>query len=128
MPTNHDHEAAEREAYPQLTGRAREAVLARGHRQATHTGQVLFYVGDRDIDGLLSGRAAVLTATVTEPGQIVVLTRPQLRVVLAESPQLADVVLRAFLARRQLEVSEFLGGVQVIGSSFSPDTMRLRRF
>lgn len=57
-----------------------------------------------DIDGFLTGRAAVVTATVRAPGEIVVLDRHQLRALLADVPELCDTILQAFLSRRRIEL------------------------
>ncbi|MGH3928574.1 MAG: Crp/Fnr family transcriptional regulator [Pseudonocardiaceae bacterium] len=80
-----------------------------------------------DIDGFLTGRAALVTAEVRDPGEIVVLDREGLRAAITDRPDLADTVLQAFLSRRRIELAGRLGGVQVIGSRFSPDTLRPRR-
>jgi thioredoxin reductase (NADPH) len=52
-----------------------------------------------------------------------------LKQVLNQRPALSDLVLQAFIARRQLlrESSEFTG-LRVIGSRYSPDTFRVRDF
>lgn len=81
-----------------------------------------------DIDGFLTGRAAVVTATVRDPGEVVVLSRQGLHALVADQPELNDTILHAFLSRRWLEFEGEFGGVQVIGSRFSPDTLRLRQF
>ena len=53
----------------------------------------------------------------------------ELRKVLNQDPQLSDIILQAFIARRQLmrESPEFTG-LRVIGSRYSRDTFRIRDF
>src|SRR5262249_56163776 len=52
-----------------------------------------------------------------------------LRVVLNQCPALSDIILQAFIARRQLlrESPDFIG-LRVIGSRYSADTFRVRDF
>ena len=52
-----------------------------------------------------------------------------LRHVLNQCPGLSDIILQAFIARRQLlrESPNFIG-LRVIGSRYSPDTFRVRDF
>src|SRR5207244_772334 len=57
------------------------------------------------------------------------MSEAELRKVLNQDPQLSDVILQAFIARRQLmrESPEFTG-LRVIGSRYSRDTFRIRDF
>ena len=76
---------------------------------------------------LLTGEAVYLTARVIEAGEVLEVTRTRLLEFLEREPVLADMVLRAYLARRALLIG--LGaGPRVIGSRYSPDTRRLRVF
>ena len=52
-----------------------------------------------------------------------------LRQVLNQCPNLSDIILQAFIARRQLlrESPDFIG-LRVIGSRYSTDTFRVRDF
>ena len=52
-----------------------------------------------------------------------------LKQVINQCPDLGDIILRAFMARRQLvRESGTFTGVRVIGSRYSPDTFRIREF
>ncbi|MGZ4612097.1 MAG: NAD(P)/FAD-dependent oxidoreductase [Kineosporiaceae bacterium] len=52
---------------------------------------------------------------------------PRLGDLVSREPQLGDLILRAFLIRRELLIG--LGaGMRIVGSRFSPDTRRLREF
>src|SRR6185503_3212443 len=57
------------------------------------------------------------------------ITRKNLRHVLNQCPRLSDIILQAFIARRQLlRESGMFKGLRVIGSRFSKDTFRIRDF
>jgi thioredoxin reductase (NADPH) len=52
-----------------------------------------------------------------------------LRTLLNQCPGLGDIILQAFIARRQLlRESPDYTGLRVIGSRYSPDTFRVRDF
>ena len=76
---------------------------------------------------LMTGEAVYLTARVVEAGEVLQVTPKDLRETLEHELSLADLILRAYLARRALLIG--LGaGPRVIGSRFSRDTQRLRVF
>jgi thioredoxin reductase (NADPH) len=78
---------------------------------------------------LLTGQKPYLTARVTEPGRVVVIPIPELRRLLAEETELADLILAALMARRVvLEQGEGARTLQIIGSRFSPETLHLRDY
>jgi len=77
--------------------------------------------------GLLTGQPALLTTVVREPGEILVTPVDRLRQLVARDTALGDLILHAYLARRNLAVG--LGaGIRIIGSRYSSDTRRLREF
>ncbi len=77
--------------------------------------------------GLLAGQAAFFTAVVREPGEVLVVPVPALRELVAQDPGVGDLVLRAYLLRREMLIG--LGaGFRIIGSRYSPDCGRLREF
>jgi thioredoxin reductase (NADPH) len=77
--------------------------------------------------GLLTGQPSFVSMVVREPGEILAVPLPRLRDLVSRKPQLGDLILRAFLIRRELLVG--LGaGMCIVGSRFSPDTRRLREF
>ncbi|MEA2361162.1 MAG: thioredoxin reductase [Thermoleophilaceae bacterium] len=77
--------------------------------------------------GLLSGQAALFTAVVREPGEVLAVPVERLRDLVQQDPTLADLILRAYLLRREYLIG--LGaGFKIVGSRFSPDTRRLREF
>jgi thioredoxin reductase (NADPH) len=76
---------------------------------------------------LMTGQPAYLTPVVREAGEAIVLSRDELKDVIAANQQLGDVILSAFIARRASLIG--LGsGVRLIGSHLSPDSRRLREF
>jgi thioredoxin reductase (NADPH) len=76
---------------------------------------------------LLIGQAAFFTAVVAEPGEVLAVPVERLREIVAEDAALGDLILRAYLLRRELLVG--LGaGLRIIGSRFDPETRRLREF
>ncbi|OZF40640.1 cyclic nucleotide-binding protein [Rhodococcus sp. 14-2483-1-1] len=77
--------------------------------------------------GLLEGQVAFYTAEAIEDGELLVTPAERVRELVAHDPVLSDLVLRAYLLRRHLLIG--LGsGFRIIGSCYSPDTLRLREF
>ncbi|MEA2272723.1 MAG: thioredoxin reductase [Solirubrobacteraceae bacterium] len=76
---------------------------------------------------LLTGQAAPYTAVVREVGEVLVVPVEELRTVVAQDAELGDLILHAYLVRRDMLIG--LGaGFRIVGSRFSPDTRRLREF
>ncbi|TDU91197.1 thioredoxin reductase (NADPH) [Kribbella voronezhensis] len=77
--------------------------------------------------GMLTGQQLFLSAVAQEPGEVLAVPLDQLRDLVPRDPRLADLILRAFLIRRSLQLT--LGaGFAIVGSRFSADTRRLREF
>jgi len=93
------------------------------HEVAVH--QPGEFTGDVDT---LSGRAALVTARATAPGEVLELTAAALRQAVDALPEVGEIVLKAFLTRRTLLLSDGFEGIKIIGSRFSPDAHRLRDF
>jgi thioredoxin reductase (NADPH) len=77
--------------------------------------------------GDLEGQAAFYTAEVVEPGEVLVVPTERVRALVVHDPALSDLILRAYLWRRCLLIQEG-SGFRIIGSCYSPDTVRLREF
>jgi thioredoxin reductase (NADPH) len=77
--------------------------------------------------GLLSGQPAFYTAVVQEAGEVLQVPLERLLRIVSEDAAFGDVVLRAYLLRREL-LSGLGAGLKIIGSPFVPDTRRLRDF
>jgi thioredoxin reductase (NADPH) len=76
---------------------------------------------------LLTGQGAFFTAIVREPGEVLVVPVERLRRLVTQDAELGDLVLRAYLVRREMLIG-FGAGFKVVGSRFSPDSRRLRDF
>lgn len=75
----------------------------------------------------LDSEPAFYTAAVVESGEALAIPAPEIQRVITSNPELSDLILRAYLIRRCLLVEEG-SGLRIIGSCYSPDTLRLRRF
>jgi thioredoxin reductase (NADPH) len=77
----------------------------------------------------LTGQTAYLTGRVSEAGRIHRITRSQFRHVMAEDPEVSDVLVRTFLARRDLLRGGVAArGIAILGSGLSAASMALRTF
>jgi thioredoxin reductase (NADPH) len=77
----------------------------------------------------LTGNPSVVSAIARGDCEVYEISREALRQALNQCPDLSDIVLQAFIARRQLlRQSPDFTGLRVIGSRFSPDTFRVRDF
>ncbi|HEY3904512.1 MAG TPA: FAD-dependent oxidoreductase [Streptosporangiaceae bacterium] len=76
---------------------------------------------------LLTGQAALYSAVVVEPGEILAVPVDRVRELLTKDAMLGDLILRSYLIRRSMLMG--LGtGMRIIGSRYSPDVRRLRDF
>ena len=77
----------------------------------------------------LTGTPRVVSAIARGDGELYEISGEALRRVLNQCPALSDIILQAFIARRQLmrESPDFTG-LRVIGSRYSADTFRVRDF
>lgn len=89
------------------------------HRAGQFTGDVTH----------LTGNPAVVSAVARCDCEVVTISNEALKQALNRCPGLSDVILQAFIARRQLlrEPGTFTG-LRVIGSRYSRDTFRVRDF
>src|SRR6184192_4076348 len=79
--------------------------------------------------GHLTGSPKVVSAIARSDCEVYEMSEAELRKVLNQDPEMSDLILQAFIARRQLmrESPEFTG-LRVIGSRYSRDTFRIRDF
>ena len=73
---------------------------------------------------LLSGQTVFLTAVAVEPMRYIAVEREALRRLLFEDGSLSDLLLRAFVERRELLQQRQGIGVEIVGSRASADTRR----
>jgi thioredoxin reductase (NADPH) len=77
----------------------------------------------------LTGRRSVVSAIARGEAVVYEIAGEALRRVLNQCPVISDILLQAFIARRQLlRDSPNFTGLRVIGSRYSPDTFRVRDF
>jgi thioredoxin reductase (NADPH) len=77
----------------------------------------------------ISGSPALVSAEAVAPTDAYEINAETLRKIVAQCPDLGDIILRAFLARRQLlRTCRLFHGLRVVGSRFSHDTFRVRDF
>jgi thioredoxin reductase (NADPH) len=77
----------------------------------------------------LTGQTAYLMARVTEAGRIHRISRAQFRRLMAAEPDLSDILLRTFLARRDLlRDGPAARAIAILGSALSADSLALRTF
>ncbi len=74
---------------------------------------------------LLSGQTVFLTAVVTAPLRYIAVEREELRRLLFEDGSLSDLLLPAFVQRRELLQREHGIGIEILGPRDSPATRRL---
>src|ERR687894_805561 len=74
---------------------------------------------------MLTGQAMYLTAVVRQGGEVLTIPRERLKEVVTEEPNLSDIILKAFLARRSYLMRAGVG-LRIIGSRHSRDAARLR--
>jgi thioredoxin reductase (NADPH) len=89
------------------------------HRKGQFTGDVSH----------LTGNPAVVSAVARGDTEVYEVSGDTLRRILNQCPTVGDIILQAFIARRQLlRASADFTGLRVIGSRYSPDTFRVRDF
>src|SRR5215212_3929166 len=74
---------------------------------------------------MLTGQGLYLSAVVREGGEVLAISRERLKEVVTEEPNLSDIILKAFLARRSYLMRTGVG-LRMIGSRHSSDATRLR--
>jgi thioredoxin reductase (NADPH) len=78
---------------------------------------------------LLTGQRAFLTARISKTGRMLSIPPAEFRRLMSSKPDLADVIFRALVDRREyLRSGEGARAVQIIGSRYSREAMELRAF
>lgn len=83
------------------------------------------FSGDIDV---LNGRPVVVTGEAGTDLEVFQLQGDCVRSIVGEYPGLGEIILRAFLMRRALLQANGSVGVLVVGSRYSPDSLRIREF
>jgi thioredoxin reductase (NADPH) len=77
----------------------------------------------------VTDRPAIVSAVARSDGEAYEISPDALRELLNNHPDVSDMVMQAFIARRQLLTAPgFFTGLRVIGSRYSQDTFRVRDF
>src|SRR5215211_592854 len=82
------------------------------------------FLGDLN---MLTEQPIYLSGVVRVGGEVLAIPRERLKEVLTEEPNLSDIILKAFLARRSYLMRTGVG-LRIIGSRHSNDATRLREF
>jgi len=77
---------------------------------------------------IISGRRALASLRVAEPGEVIDVKRDDLLALVQTDGELSDIFLRAFLLRRIELIAQGLGDVVLIGSVFCQSTLRVKEF
>ena len=77
---------------------------------------------------MLAGRPGVARIFVTEAGRVLEIDRGRLLALLQSDSELSEILMRAFILRRAEIIAQGLGDAVIVGSSHSPDTLRIREF
>jgi thioredoxin reductase (NADPH) len=89
------------------------------HRDRQFTGELTLF-NEREI--LVNGRAGA------EPTRIVRVRRADFRRMLQSEPDIAEIVMRAYILRRVGLIRHSQGGAVLVGPGHSADTLRLQHF
>ena len=77
---------------------------------------------------LLTGQRTFIEARMAEAGELIVVPQEAFRRMIATEPELSDTLLRAFVGRRTAMNSMPASPLRILGSTFSPESLRLREF
>jgi thioredoxin reductase (NADPH) len=110
--------------YPLIAIREGEAAIlnAAGHEIIRHGASG--FIGEMN---LMSGQTVYLTAVVTQPMRYIAVDRDVLRALLFEDGPLGDMLLSAFMARREALQQQGVG-IEVVGPRSSESTRRIVEF
>jgi thioredoxin reductase (NADPH) len=77
---------------------------------------------------LVTGRPALISAVARGDTEIFEISPSDIRRIMGERPALGELLLAAFIARRELLVASDFQGLRVLGAGSSRDTFRIRDF
>jgi thioredoxin reductase (NADPH) len=113
------------ETYPFIAIIEGEAAVLDGNGQEIVRHGASGFLGEMN---LLSGQTVFLTAVVTEPMRYIAVEREELRKLLLEDAPLSDILLSAFVARRELLQQRQGIGIEILGPRHSETTRQLVDF
>jgi thioredoxin reductase (NADPH) len=77
---------------------------------------------------MLAGRPALVRIRVSESGELIEIEREQLMPLVQTDSELSDILMCAFILRRVELIARGFGDVVLLGSTHSPDTLRIKEF
>jgi thioredoxin reductase (NADPH) len=77
---------------------------------------------------VISGQRALLRGQVMAPGEFLQIEPAEFRGIVAKDAELGDILMKAYILRRMLLISEEASNVLVLGSLNCANTLRLREF
>ena len=78
--------------------------------------------------GLLTGLKAILACEVTQPGRVLTISREGLRKVLSTVPAIAEHIITAFRARREMMMTTAAETLTIMGNEHSGEVQHIRQF
>jgi thioredoxin reductase (NADPH) len=111
--------------YPFIAIIEGEAAVLDGDGQEIVRHQAPGFIGEIN---LLSGQTVFLTAVATEPMRYIAVDREALRKLLFDDGSLSDLLLTAFIERRELLQQRQGIGIEIVGPRSAADTRRLLDF
>jgi thioredoxin reductase (NADPH) len=99
-------------------------VSVAGEVPVTEAGEGEF-TGDVD---MLSGRRSLVRARASVDSELLEINQDDLRRIVQTDAQLSEIFLKAFVRRRAQLIARGAGGLVLIGSGHSADTLRLKEF
>ena len=83
------------------------------------------FSGDIDV---ISGRPPIVQARAMTHMVLLEIPGEQVRHIVGEHPELGDIILGAFIARRAILQASNRAGIYILGSRYSPETLRIKEF
>jgi thioredoxin reductase (NADPH) len=117
--------SAKRAFYVLLEGRVEIASPAREGEERITIHAAGEFTGEVD---MMTGRQSLVGARALDATKVLEIDLAQLRHIVQTDAELSEIFLRAFALRRAHLIANKLGGIVLIGSSHSADTLRLKAF
>jgi len=117
--------SAKRGFYILLSGRVEISAPSRSGEESLATHEAGQFTGEVD---MISGRHSLVRARALEGSELLEIDPADLRHIVQTDAELSELFLRTFVLRRAYLVANTLGGVVLVGSGHSADTLRLKAF
>src|SRR5258708_5545085 len=114
-----------RDLYVVLSGAIDVLVRVDGHEEVLRRHERGGFLGELS---LLTGQRTYIEARMAFGGELIIVPQEAFRRVIATEPELSDTLLRAFVARRNAMIALPSAPLRILGSTFSPESLRLREF